>query len=148
MENSSKITMIEVNKMAQISNLNLIRAHLSSLGYVENVNDGVYSYEHPEKTWMALAEENGGLMVTTAFKGADDYNPDDPELLSIINRLNQETMVSSFTAMDEYTVCKAWYYGEYSQQKFQNFYNLWENDVNLFLDGIEEDINENELSQA
>ncbi len=116
-----------------------IRVHLAKIGCTETVDDGVYTFEHPEKVWFAISEENNGLMFTTAFKGAQDYNPEDPTLLSIINMLNQETRVGSFVAMDEYTVYKAWYYGNYSPQNFQNFFELLQSDIDLFISGMEEE---------
>lgn len=127
--------------------LNSIRAHLANLGYMETIDEGVFTYEHPEKVWIALSEDNGGIMFTTAFKGAEDYNPEDPNLLSIINMLNQETRAGSFVALDEYTVYKAWYYGHYSQQNFQNYYELLEGDIDLFLSGMEEEEDENGVEQ-
>lgn len=124
--------------MSANSSFDAIRAFLKSIGYLETMEEGVCTFEHPEKIWIAASEENGGVMLTTAFKGADDYDPNDPTLLSILNMLNQDALASTFIALDEYTVCKAWYYGEFSQQSIQNFYALWENDINLFLSGMEE----------
>ncbi|HEX3018825.1 MAG TPA: hypothetical protein VHP36_00920 [Chitinispirillaceae bacterium] len=125
--------------MSENYDFNLIRGHLTALGYTENIDEGVYTFEHPEKVWIALNQDNNGIMLTTAFQGAKDYNPEDSTLLSILNMLNQETHAGSFVALDEYTVYKGWYFGQYSQQYFQNFFELWEEDVDLFLSGMEED---------
>lgn len=123
--------------MAENSNLIPIRVHLAKIGYTETVDEGVYTFEHPEKVWIALNEDNNGILFTTAFKGAESYNPEDPTLLSIINMLNQETRAGSYIAMDDYAVYKAWYYGSYSPQNFQNYYELLESDIELFLSGME-----------
>lgn len=125
--------------VTQKDDLISIRVHLAKIGYTETIDEGVYTYEHPEKVWFALSEENKGIMFTTAFKGGESYNPEDPTLLSIINMLNQETRVGSFMAMDEYTVYKAWYYGCYSSQNFQNYFELLQSDIDLFLSGMEEE---------
>jgi len=125
--------------MAENSNLIPIRVHLAKIGYTETVDEGVYTFEHPEKVWLALSEENNGIMFSTAFKGAESYNPEDPTLLSIINMLNQETRAGSFVALDEYAVYKAWYYGSFSPQVFQNYYELLQSDIDLFLNGMEEE---------
>jgi hypothetical protein len=125
--------------MAEKNDLISIRVHMAKIGYSETIDEGVYTFEHPEKVWIALNEENNGIMFTTAFKGAESYNPEDPTLLSIINMLNQETRVGLFVAMDEYTVYKAWYYGNYSPQNFQNYFELLESDIDLFLSGMEDE---------
>lgn len=128
--------------MPEKSTFNSIREHLVTIGFTEAIDEGVHTFEHPDKVWVAASEENGGVMLTTAFKGAEEYNPNDPTLLSILNTLNQEALASTFVALDEYTVCRAWYYGAYSQQNFQNFYELFEGDIDLFLSGMDDDESE------
>lgn len=125
--------------MADKNDLISIRVHLAKIGYTESTEEGVYTFEHPEKVWIALNEENNGIMFTTAFKGADSYNPEDPTLLSIINMLNQEARAGSFIAMDRYAVYKAWYYGSYSSKNFQSYYEMLESDIDLFLSGMEDE---------